>query len=50
MPGRETPPMPERLGPQWAIRALTRVPVRFPAAGWTTIPAGLSTTIRSSSS
>ena len=27
MPGRATPPMPERLCPQWAISALTSVPV-----------------------
>ena len=27
MPGRATPPMPERLAPQWAISALTSVPV-----------------------
>ena len=26
MPGRLTPPMPERLSPQWAISALTSVP------------------------
>ena len=28
MPGRLTPPMPDRLSPQWAISALTSVPVR----------------------
>jgi hypothetical protein len=28
MPGRLTPPMPERLAPQWAISALTSVPER----------------------
>ena len=27
MPGRLTPPMPDRLSPQWAISALTSVPV-----------------------
>ena len=27
MPGRATPPMPERLAPQWAMSALTSVPV-----------------------
>ena len=26
MPGRLTPPMPERLSPQWAMSALTSVP------------------------
>ena len=50
MPGRFTPPMPERLSPQWAMSALTSVPVQFPAAGWTTSPAGLSITISSASS
>ena len=50
MPGRRTPPMPERLSPQWAIRALTRVPVWLPAAGCTTSPLGLSITTISSSS
>ena len=33
MPGRRSPPMPERLSPQWAISALTSVPVQLPAAG-----------------
>ena len=46
MPGRRTPPMPERLSPQCAISAFTSVPVQFPAAGCTTRPAGLSMTIR----
>ena len=50
MPGRATPPMPERLAPQWASRALTRVPVSLPGAGWAAMPAGLSTTIRCASS
>ncbi len=50
MPGRRTPPMPERLAPQWAISAFTSVPVALPAAGWTTIPRGLSMTMISSSS
>ena len=30
MPGRRTPPMPDRLSPQWAISALTSVPVQLP--------------------
>ena len=50
MPGRRTPPIPDRLSPQWAIRAFTSVPKSCPAAGWTTRPAGLSMTITSSSS
>ena len=50
MPGRRSPPMPERLSPQWAISALTSVPVQWPAAGCTTRPAGLSMTMMSSSS
>ena len=50
MPGRLTPPMPDRLSPQWAISALTSVPVAWPAAGCTTRPAGLSMTMISSSS
>jgi hypothetical protein len=50
IPGRRTPPMPERLSPQCARRALTRVPPAWPGAGWTTRPAGLSTTMRSPSS
>ena len=33
MPGRATPPMPERLSPQWAISALTSVPVGMAGAG-----------------
>ena len=33
MPGRRTPPIPDRLAPQWAISALTSVPVSWPAAG-----------------
>ena len=33
MPGRATPPMPERLAPQWAISALTSVPVGVTGAG-----------------
>ena len=33
MPGRRSPPMPDRLSPQWAISALTRVPLACPAAG-----------------
>ena len=31
--GPLTPPMPERLSPQWAISALTSVPVAVPGAG-----------------
>ncbi len=50
MPGRFTPPMPESESPQWAISALTRVPVSCPAPGWTTSPAGLSRMTRDSSS
>ena len=38
MPGRRTPPIPERLAPQWAISALTSVPAAWPAAGCTTRP------------
>ena len=30
MPGRLTPPMPERLAPQWRISALTSVPSAWP--------------------
>ena len=41
MPGRSTPPMPDRLGPQWASSALTSVPSAWPGAGWTTMPGGL---------
>ena len=33
-------------GPPRPSSALTSVPVQFPGAGWTTIPAGLSTTSR----
>ena len=50
MPGRNAPPMPERLSPQWWSRALTRVPSGWPGAGWTTSPLGLFTTITSPSS
>ena len=46
MPGRLTPPIPASELPQWCSNALTRVPDQLPAAGWTTIPAGLLTTIR----
>ena len=46
MPGRLTPPMPDRLSPQWRISALTSVPAAWPGAGWTTSPAGLSMTSR----
>ena len=50
IPGRMTPPIPERLLPQCARRAFTSVPSGFPAAGCTTIPDGLFMTIMSSSS
>ena len=33
MPGRATPPMPVKAGPQWNSRALTSVPLHWPAAG-----------------
>ena len=33
MPGRRTPPMPDRLSPQWAISALTSVPVAVAGGG-----------------
>ena len=33
MPGRRTPPMPDRLSPQWASRALTRVLVGIAGRG-----------------
>ena len=33
MPGRFTPPIPDRLSPQWAISALTSVPDRVPRRG-----------------
>ena len=33
MPGRMTPPMPERLSPQWAMSALTSVPVAMAGGG-----------------
>ena len=45
-----TPPMPDRLSPQWAISALTSVPLSCPAAGCTTSPRGLLSTTMSSSS
>ena len=50
MPGRSSPPMPERESPQWWSRALTSVPSGWPGAGWTTSPLGLFTTITSLSS
>ena len=50
MPGRITPPMPVKDGPQCAINALTRVPVNDPGAGWTTRPAGLLRTSKCLSS
>ena len=33
MPGRLTPPMPDRLAPQWAMSALTSVPEAWPGPG-----------------
>ena len=45
MPGRFTPPTPDRLSPQCAIRALTKRAGLVAGAGWTTSPAGLSMTI-----
>ena len=50
MPGRISPPMPERLPLQCQSRAFTSVPSGLPGAGWTTIPLGLFTTRRWSSS
>ena len=44
MPGRFSPPMPLRSSTWWSS-ALTSVPLACPAAGCTTMPAGLSTTI-----
>ena len=41
MPGRRTPPIPDRLAPQWAISALTRVPVSWPGGGMHHQPARL---------
>lgn len=49
MPGRSTPPMPER-SPQWWSRAFTMVPSGLPAAGCTTMPLSLLMTTTSSSS
>src|SRR5581483_8590236 len=49
MPGRSAAPTPASSG--WpASRPWTRVAVALPAPGWTTSPAGLSTTITASSS
>ena len=45
MPGRRTPPTPERSR-TWPSRAFTSVPRDVPAPGCTTSPAGLFTTIR----
>ncbi len=50
IPGLRTPPMPERLSPQWPIRACASVPAAWPGAGCTTSPAGLSTMMRCASS
>lgn len=49
IPGRSTPPMPERL-PRWYSRPETKVPPLCPAPGCTTIPAGLFNTARTSPS
>ncbi len=49
MPGRNSPPMPLRSSTWWSS-AFTSVPELWPAAGCTTIPAGLFTTSRSVSS
>ena len=45
MPGRRTPPTPERSC-TWRSSAFTSVPPAVPAPGCTTRPAGLFTTIR----
>ena len=50
MPGRFSPPMPDKLSPQCASSALTSVPSGLPGAGCTTIFAGLLTTSKSASS
>ena len=50
MPGRNGPPLLLRLGPKWNCSALTSVPDQCPRAGCTTMPGGLLTTTRSSSS
>ena len=48
--GPSSPPMPDRLSPQWWSRAFTSVPSGWPGAGWTTSPLGLFTTMTSASS
>ena len=50
MPGRISPPMPERLPLQCHSSALTNVPSGLPGAGCTTMPLGLLTTSRCASS
>lgn len=50
MPGLSAPPSAASLPLQWCSRAFTRVPVWFPAAGWTTMPECLLMTMRWSSS
>ncbi len=50
IPGRFSPPTPDRLPPKWYKSALTSVPVHDPGAGCTTMPVGLLITIRSASS
>ena len=50
MPGRISPPMPDRLPLQCHSKALTRVPSGLPGAGCTTMPLGLLTTSRWASS
>jgi hypothetical protein len=47
--GRSSPPPGASPWPR-PTSALTSVPVQLPGAGWTTMPAGLSTTTISSSS
>src|SRR5918994_44872 len=49
MPGRSGSPT-ERISGYRASSPWTSVPPRWPAPGWTTMPAGLSTTSRSASS
>lgn len=50
MPGRSAPPQGASFPLQWWRRAFTRVPVRFPLAGWTTMPDALLRTMTWSSS
>ncbi len=50
IPGLSEPPISASFPLQWCSSAFTRVPVRLPAAGWTTIPDVLFSTMSSSSS